>query len=173
VISPAYAFGLQARKPIAFPGSRDTDPDPGVKSLGRVLTIARDYDASLIGIEPYKSRFVYHLKLTPIDRPDFYRLREVWIDTQAFVIWKLRSAGIFDSGPATTVPWDVEYTVANGHWLMASESTTSTIRTGGFLANTPPVSYDGVSYTFSDFTYPADTLDLDFFSEVRTEAIQE
>jgi hypothetical protein len=96
----------------------------------------------------------------------------VWIDTQAYIIWKLRSQGIFDSGPAMTVPWDAEYTVVDGHWFMASESTTSTIKTGGFLANTPPVNYQAVSYTFSDFTYPEDTLDIDFFSEAKTEAIQ-
>jgi hypothetical protein len=115
---------------------------------------------------------VYHLKLTPIDRPDQYRLREAWVDTQAFVIWKLRSAGIFDDGPATTVPWDAEYTVVDGHWFMSSEYTSSTIRTGGFLQNTPPVNYDGMSFTFSDFEYPVDTLDLDFFSEVKTQAMQ-
>jgi hypothetical protein len=173
MISPTYAFGLLPRRAIEFPGTRTNDADPNIKSLGRVLSIARNYDASLIGIEQYRSRFVYHLKLSPLDRPDFYRLRELWIDTQAFVIWKLRSAGIFDSGAATTVPWDIEYTIADGHWLMANESTASTIRTGGFLANTPAVNYDGVSYTLSDFTFPVDTLDLDFFSEVRTEAIQE
>jgi hypothetical protein len=172
-ISPAYAFGLDARKPVTFPGMRDTDTeDESVRSLGRVLTIARDYDATLIDVEPYRNRYVYHLKLTPIDRPDYYRLREAWVDTQAFVIWKLRSSGIFDDGPATTVPWDAEYTVVDGHWFMSSEYTSSTIRTGGFLQNTPAVNYDGVSYTFSDFEYPVDTMDLDFFSEVKTQAMQ-
>jgi hypothetical protein len=94
------------------------------------------------------------------------------VDTQAFIIWKVRSQGIFDEGPATTVPWDAEYTVVDGHWFMATEYTDSTIRTGGFLANTPPVNYDGVSFTFSDFEYPEDTLDLDFFSEVKTDAME-
>jgi hypothetical protein len=173
-ISPAYAFGLEAPKPVAFPGMRqsESNEDDSIKTLGRVLTIARDYDATLIDVEPYHDRYVYHLKLTPIDRPDQYRLREAWVDTQAFVIWKLRSAGIFDDGPATTVPWDAEYTVVDGHWFMSTEYTTSTIRTGGFLQNSPPVNYDGVSFTFSDFEYPVDTLDLDFFSEVKTQAMQ-
>ncbi len=171
-ISPMYAFGLLPRQPAAFPGMRTPEPDVDVKSLGRILTVARDYDATLLGVEQFHSRWVYHLKLVPIDRPDFYRVRELWVDTQANIIWKLQAAGIFDSGPATTVPWDVEYTIADGHWLMASEYTSSSIRTGGFLANTPQVNYDGVAYTFSDFTYPEDTLDLDFFSEAKTEAIQ-
>lgn len=172
-ISPAYAFGLLPRKPTEFPGMRDpNEDDSGVKSLGRVLSIARDYQATLMDVEQYHNRYVYHLKLTPIDRPDYYRLREAWIDTQAFIIWKVQSAGIFDEGPATTVPWDAEYTVVDGHWFMASEYTSSTIKTGGFLANTPSVNYDGVSYTFSDFAYPEDTMDLDFFSEVKTDAMQ-
>ncbi|MBV8264160.1 MAG: hypothetical protein JOY87_10085 [Candidatus Eremiobacteraeota bacterium] len=171
-ISPAYAFGLLPRQPTAFPGTRTPEPDVDVKELGRILTIARDYDATLVGVEPYHSRYVYHLKLVPIDRPDFYRVRELWVDTQASIIWKLRSAGIFDEGPATTVPWDVEYTIVDGHWFMASESTASTVKTGGFLANTPPVNYDGVQFTFSDFTYPEDALDVDFFSEAKTQAIQ-
>jgi len=71
-----------------------------------------------------------------------------------------------------TVPWDVEYTIVDGHWLMASESTASTIKTGGFLANTPPVDYAGPQYTFSDFTYPVDPLEAEFFSEAKTQAIQ-
>lgn len=174
-ISPVYAFGLVPRKPVSFPGmpqdNTDTQ-DADVKSLGRILTIARDYEATLLGIEPYHDRYVYHLKLTPIERPDYYRLRDVWVDTQAFIIWKLRSQGIFDEGPATTVPWDAEYTIVDGHWFMSTEYTDSTIKTGGFLANTPPVNYDGVAYTFSDFEYPEDSLDLDFFTEVKTDAME-
>jgi hypothetical protein len=174
-ISPNYAFGLLPRNPVSFPGmpqDNTNTQDADVKSLGRVLTIARDYEATLLGVEPYHDRFVYHLKLTPIERPDFYRLRDVWVDTQAFIIWKMRSQGIFDEGPATTVPWDAEYTVVDGHWFMATEYTNSTIRTGGFLANTAPVNYDGVAFTFSDFEYPEDALDLDFFSEVKTDAME-
>ena len=171
-ISPMYTFGLTPRKPAAFPGMRTPEPVIDIKELGRIVTVGRFYDVSLLGIEQYHSRYTYHLKLVPLDRPDYYRLREVWIDTQAYIIWKLRSQGIFDSGPATTVPWDAEYTVVDGRWFMASETTASTIRTGGFLANTPPVNYQGVTYTFSDFTYPEDTLDVDFFSEAKTEAIQ-
>ncbi len=171
-ISPMYAFGLLPRKPAEFPGMRTPEPDVDAQSLGRILTVARDYDASLIGVEQFRSRWAYHLKLVPLDRPDFYRVREVWIDTEAFIIWKVQSAGIFDEGPATTVPWDAEYTIVDGHWFMASESTASTIRTGGFLANTPAVNYDSVQYTFSDFTYPEDTLDVDFFSEAKTQAMQ-
>jgi hypothetical protein len=167
-----YAFGLLPRQPAPFPGQRTPPPDIDVKELGRILTIARDYDATLLGVEPYHSRWVYHLKLVPIDRPDFYRVRELWVDTQASIIWKLRSAGIFEDGPATSVPWDVEYTIVDGHWFMATESTASTIKTGGFLANTPPVNYDGIQFTFSDFTYPEDTLEADFFSEAKTQAIQ-
>jgi hypothetical protein len=171
-ISPMYVFGLLPSKPAVFPGMRTPEPDVDTKSLGRILTVARDYDATLLGIEQYRSRWVYHLKLTPIDRPDFYRLREVWVDTQAFIIWKLQSAGIFDAGPATTVPWDAEYSIVDGHWFMVSESTASTIKTGGFLANTPAVNYEGIAYTFSDFSYPVETLDVDFFSEAKTQAIQ-
>lgn len=170
-MSPAYTFGLLPPKPVQFPGRQRFQYDPDVKSLGRVLTIARNYDATLLGVEQYRSRFVYHLKLTPIDNPETFRLRELWVDTQAFVIWKLRTAGIFPEGPATTIPWEVNYTVVDGHWFIAQESTTSSVRTGGFLANTPEVRYDGITYTFSDFTYPVDS-DFDFFSEVKTQAIQ-
>jgi hypothetical protein len=171
-ISPMYAFGLLPRKPAVFPGMRTPEPDVDTKSLGRILTVARDYDATLLGIEQYRSRWVYHLKLVPLDRPDFYRVREAWIDTQAFIIWKLQSAGIFDEGPAMTVPWDAEYSIVDGHWFMVNEWTSSTIKTGGFLANTPAVNYDGIAYTFSDFSYPVETLDVDFFSEAKTQAIQ-
>jgi len=172
-ISPLYAFGLRPPAPLPQPGARAAAKDADVPTLARIRTVARNYDATLIGVERDRNRAVYHLKLQPLGDPGQYRIREAWVDTNTFIIWRLRTAGIFPSGPASTIPWDIEYTAVDGHWLIARESTASSVRTGGgFLADTAEAHYDGISYAFSDFTYPRDLFDFDFFSEVKTDAVQ-
>ncbi len=172
-ISPVYTFGLRPRAPLPQPGARTPAKDADVPTLARIRTVARNYDATLIGVERDRNRAVYHLKLQPLGDPGQYRIREAWVDTNTFIIWRLKMAGIFPSGPASTIPWDIEYTAVDGHWFIARESTASSVHTGGgFLADTAAARYDGISYAFSDFTYPRDLFDFDFFSEVKTDAIQ-
>lgn len=172
-ISPLYSFGLRPPAPAQFSRTRPVaTPSADIKTLGHIRTVGRDYDASLVGTEPFFNRYVYHLKLTPLGDPKVYRLRELWVDTQAFIIWKLHVDGIFDHGAATTVPWDVYFTIVEGHWFMALETTSASLHTGGFLAGTPETMYDGVSYRFSDFVFPDNEFDFDFFNELKTDAVQ-
>jgi len=173
-ISPLYAFGLRPPAPAKFTHSTRpvASPTGDIKTLGHIRTVGRDYDAQIVGTEPYFNRYVYHLRLTPLGDPRVYRLRDLWVDTQAFVIWKLRVDGIFDTGAASTVPWDVYFTIVEGHWLMALETTSSTVHSGGFWSGTPDTIYNGVSYRFSDFTFPDSAWDFEFFNELKTDAIQ-
>jgi hypothetical protein len=162
-ISPLYSFGL---RPIgeSLPLMPTPEPEPtDLRSLGRVEATEQDYDVTLVGIEKYRVRWVYHLKLVPRQNPDEYRLREMWVDTQTFVPWKLISEGIFPNGPASGVPWTVTYTIAHSYWLMAEETTSSTLRIGGLAQGTSSRSYDGLTYAFSDFLYPSDMQDFSFF----------
>src|ERR1700694_1572851 len=172
-MSPLYAFGLRPAAPAEFSRVRPMPTaSSDIKTLGRIRAVGRDYDATLLGTEPYFARYVYHLKLTPLGDPKVYRIREAWVDTQAFVIWHLRVDGIFENGPATTVPWDVYYTLVNGHLLVALESTNATVHTGGFWSGTPDTDYYGISYRFSDFVFPENASELDFFNELKTDAVQ-
>ena len=172
-ISPLYAFGLRPPAPAQFSRARPVaTATSDIKTLGHIRTVGRDYDATLLGSEPYFNRYVYHLKLTPLGDPRVYRLREAWVDTQAFIIWKLRVDGIFDTGPASKVPWDVYYTIFGGHWFMALESTQATVHTGGFWEGTPDTDWNGISYRFSDFSFPESTYDFEFFNELKTDAVQ-
>jgi hypothetical protein len=172
-MSPQYTFGLRPSAPAHFSRVR---PEPtatsDIKTLGHIRTVGRDYDATLLDTEPYFNRFVYHLKLTPLGDPRVYRLREAWVDTQAYIIWKLRVDGIFDTGPSSKVPWDVYYTLFQGHWFIALETTTETVRTGGFLEGTPETVWNGISYRFSDFSFPDNVMDFELFSELKTDAVQ-
>jgi len=163
-ISPLFSFGLRR---LAAPDADNPEalapPGSDVRTLGRIVSVAHFYDVSMVGIEPYRSRYVYHLQLAPVTDPNVYRVRDLWIDTQAFIIWKLRSAGIFDSGQAPSASWNAAYSIINGHWFMASESTTESFHSGNFWHGNETL-YHEVSYTLSDFNYPGQLPDFSFFT---------
>jgi len=172
-ISPLFTFGLRPTAPAHFGRPNVTaSPDASIKTIGHIRTVGRDYDATLLDTEPFFDRYVYHLKLQPIGDPRVYRLREAWVDTQAFIIWRLRVDGIFDSVSASKIPWDIYYTVVGGHWVIGSERAVTSVKTGGFLAGTAEREWQGLGYKFSDFTFPDDDLDLEFATQLKTDAIQ-
>ncbi|MBV8171947.1 MAG: hypothetical protein JO219_08460 [Candidatus Eremiobacteraeota bacterium] len=171
-ISPIYSFGLRPiGEVLALPPTPEPEPSD-IRSLGRVEAVAQDYDVALVGIERYHVRWAYHLRLTPRQQPNVYRLREMFVDTQTFVPWEIVSAGIFPGGAASKVPWTVHYTMASGYWLMTSESTQATLRVGGALQSTPARGYDGLMYALSDFEYPKDMQDFSFFDVGSSDAAE-
>jgi len=169
-ISPLYSFGL--RPPGEVMGLSPTPaPEPSdLRSLGHVEAIARDYDITLVDIRPYGVRWAYHLKLVPVERPDEYRLRDMLVDTETFVPWELTSAGIFPKGPASGVSWRVRYTIEQGAWLMTEETTSASIRVGGFMQSTTSRGYDGLTYTLTDFKFATTPSDFSFFEVGTSEA---
>jgi len=158
-ISPIFAFGL-------------TRLHPSTSSL-------REYDLALAGVEEYHNRIVYHITLTPRGDPARQRLRDMWVDATSFAVVRLVSAGAFSGGPATTVAWDVTYSTNHGYWMIDVESTAASMLLGGYA---PPLNsyvqlpgattYRGISYTFSDFAYPAQVSDLLFFEFKPSQAVQ-
>ena len=158
-ISPMYAFGLTRLHPSGSP--------------------LREYDLTFDGIETASGRTVYHILLTPRSDPAHHRLRELWVDASSYAIMRLVSSGAFSSGPATTVDWDVSYTINHGYWLIDSESTFASMLLGGYApalngyVKLPgATTYRGVSYTFSDFAFPQQVSDLLFFEFKPSQAIQ-
>ena len=171
-ISPLYSFGLRpSGESLPLPPTPPPEPSD-LRSLGRIVTTAQDYDVTLAGLEKYRVRWAYHLKLVPRDRPDQYRIREMWVDTQTFVPWKLISAGIFAKGPAAQVPWTVTYTILHGYWVMAEETTTASLRIGGVLQGSTSRGYNGLTYAFSDFQFPKGLQDFSFFDVGSSESAE-
>ena len=171
-ISPLYSFGLRPYGEV-LPLPPTPIPEPSdLRSLGTIEAVAREYNVTLVGLEKYRVRWTYHLQLQPRERPDVYRLREMWVDTQTFVPWKLLSKGIFPKGPAAQVPWIVTYTMLRGYWVMAEESTTAPLRIGGFLQGSTGRGYQGLTYAFSDFQFPNGLEDFSFFDVGSSEAAE-
>jgi hypothetical protein len=158
-LSPIYTFGLLQMHPASSP--------------------LRQYDVTLLGVETLDGHKAYHLSLVPREQPKTYRLRDLWVDVRTSAIWKLTSAGVFASGPATGVPWAVTFTVNHGRWLIDTEETTAPLLLGGYapaLNQYVPVPgatrYDVVSYTFLNVEYPKTVGDYVFLESKPSQAVQ-
>ncbi len=174
-MSAIYDFDL-SRGPS--PRHFGIEPQPGATEpppiLGRVNVTAADYDVTLIGRENLDGADVYHLGLRPLSDPNRNRVRELWVDASSFQVRKLVTQGIFDRGPATTVPWTVTFIELHGHWYIRQEVTTATLDGTHHLFG--GTTYHGIDYTFGDYEYPGLISDLEFSTidlERPSDAIQE
>jgi hypothetical protein len=148
-ISPTYQFGLTHSAPL-----RDLEPTPSTeKTLGRVLTVGRDYEVTFAGVDEFHGHSVYTLELRPLGNPHIFRLRELLVDTKSFVIWGLTTEGIFETGTAAAQTWYVVFQLVDGHWFMSYERTYDHFHAGGTLG-VGGFHYEYVSYSFTDFSYP-------------------
>jgi hypothetical protein len=120
-LSITYDFGisLAGRKTIvAQMGSEITAPTR-YPVIGRSGTSARTYDVRLIEILDGGS--TYHLGLTPLRKPDTFRLREMWIDARTFVTQKILIAANFSRKPYINVPWLVTFKQIDGGPYISEE----------------------------------------------------
>jgi len=184
-----YGFNVKLRG-LAMKNAQNIDEPFGVPEMSPIFTFGltslhpstssiREYDISLVGTEEYRGRLVYHVALAPRSDPQHHRLRDLWVDSTNFGVLRLVSAGAFASGPATTVDWDVTYSIINGYWTIETESTTASMLLGGYA---PPLNsyvrlpgamtYHGVSYSFSNFAFPKQVSDLQFFEYKPSQAVQ-
>ena len=83
-----------ANSPIGFnisaqyPNSKQIDPFQG--TLPVIASVrALHYDVTLAGEDVLNGRRAYHLQLRPIDNPNFYPLRAVWVDEASNDVLKL------------------------------------------------------------------------------------
>jgi hypothetical protein len=184
-----YKFTLKV-KGLAIHDSRNIDEPFGLPELSPIFTFGllqmhpassplRQYDVTLVGVEVLDGHKTYHLSLVPREQPKTYRLRDLWIDARSSAILKLTSAGVFSSGPATSVPWDITFTVDHGHWLINTEETTTPLLLGGYapaLNQYVPVPgatrYDVVSYSFLNVEYPKAVGDYVFLENKPSQAVQ-
>lgn len=146
MLAPNYSFGLGATprgsaesRPTdaelveeirqAFhdpmPRNRPTptpDPAPALREIAVVEARSRAYTISLVGIENASARPAYHLRLQPLQDPERFRLRDLWVDTRSYAPIKLVEALNFVTGPGTVVPWSVTFDQIGGASYIATET---------------------------------------------------
>lgn len=125
LISPTYMFGLHyqnVKYNIQPVGSESTLP-----VIATVSSMARDYDVTLIGIEPVDGVESYHLRLKPLRKPNDNRLRELWVGMDDRLPRKAIISGNFTMAPLVDVPWSIAFSVVDGEPFVIRESTSNVL----------------------------------------------
>lgn len=125
LIAPTYMFGLRYQSipyNIQPVGSESTLP-----VIATVSTGARDYDVTLLSVEPRDGIETYHLRLKPLRKPNDNRLRELWVGVDDHLPREAIISGNFTIAPLVDVPWTVEFSVLNGEPFVTRESTDSVL----------------------------------------------
>jgi len=128
----------QFNDPMSAQKAADLEKSEGLKEIGSVTSVNRDYDITYAGIDSVEGRDAYHLLLRPLRRADRLRLRELWVDTQTFTTPQCMTQGNFAN---TAVPWTVTFAVVDGVQYIASERAGAPVIVG-------PHHYDDASVSF-------------------------
>ena len=119
VYGPAGApFGFYRRTPE--PGASVPPPPPNLAPdpIGTIATVSavdRAYAIALAGLETIGTRRCWHLRLRPLRDPDWYPLRELWIDTTSYEVVRLIYAWPFNTTTAS-ITYDFAPAGAQGIW---------------------------------------------------------
>lgn len=117
----------------------------GLKEIGSVEAIARDYAIRLTGIEAVDGHPDYHLSMHPLHQPQRYRLRDVWIDERSFATDKLITNGNFVDGPGPSASWTVTFSQAGTTPYIATERASSPLRFESRTYEDATISFEGIS----------------------------
>jgi len=127
-LAPNESYGLapfEAKNPAlaALPSQSDSPSDSpsGLREIGRVRSVVKDYDVRYVGAETVDTHRVYHLALAPLHDPERLRLRDLWVDTSLYTVVKASVLGAVPDGPASKVPWTVKFAQYDGGWYISSE----------------------------------------------------
>lgn len=159
---PDVAFRLVPRVAGTFDANLEAPPAPEttttpLTTIGRVVVRTKRYAVDLVGEERYHDRLVYHLRLTPLLNPTFNSVREMWVDAETFVTWKLIDEASYGVGPARgRFLLNVEYGPIGRAWLIERVTTSGALRFG-FIA------YGGdIEVVFSEIAAPTAIADACF-----------
>lgn len=164
LLAPTYSFGMSKFVPMERPHAMTPeelvakirnefhDPDPrikpspspsptGIPQIAAVIVHKKEYIVRLAGIEDVNSHRCFSLKLTPVQDPGRYRLREAWIDTKTYATERILIASNFVEGPGTHVPWVVDFADIEGLHLISSEKALQ------------PLTYGGAHYSEADISF--------------------
>lgn len=98
----------------------------GLKTIATVVAVAKwPYklgDPGMPPVEDVDGHRAYHLRLEPRSDPQKHNLRDLWIDTQTYDLWKAHFVGTYAPNPMEPVsPTDVTVHFRNvlGCWVVA------------------------------------------------------
>lgn len=175
-ISPLYTFGLRDPRQVSLFGQQPLPDSGGPPVIGRITTVGRDYKATLLGVEPmgagHADHYAYHLRLEPLEDPGRYRLRDLWVETKTMLVCRLRSEGVFATGPATSATWYADFHLVDGHYVMTREWSDASFTVGGSLFGFGATRYDGVSYELSFFKFGKLRPEFFSFRQYVSQAVQ-
>lgn len=111
----------------------DENATNSTRTITHVVVRAKRYAVALLGERKYHDRPVYDLRLTPLFAPQTNSVREMFVDTQTFVTWKIVNEAPYAVGPARgTFMLDAEYAPVGSAWLLARVTTSGAFRFGPF-----------------------------------------
>lgn len=163
LLAPNFSFGIAKYAPAAQADSSELvrqiraqyhDPaparapqaeSPGLKEIGSVEAVARDYTIVMEGIEAVDGHPDFHLSMHPLHQPHRYRLREVWIDMRSFATDRLITDGNFVKGPGAGARWTVTFAQAGSTPYIASEQASTPLALDGRIYYDATVSFEGVT----------------------------
>ncbi|MBV8530911.1 MAG: hypothetical protein JO104_06305 [Candidatus Eremiobacteraeota bacterium] len=123
----AWTMRSSVRVPPAGGGVMMEPDIAGLKTIATVVAIAKAPYAIGNGSAPPPIEIVdghptYHLELHPRSEPEKHNLRDLWVDTQTFDLWKARFVGTYTPGPGAPIsPTDATVYFRNvlGCWVVA------------------------------------------------------
>lgn len=97
VFEGPFAWTLRSKVTAQRQASSPMHPDiSGLKTIATVTAHAQPaYALDLIGIEVVDGHNAYHLQTRALTDPDLHNLRDVWVDTATFDIWKAHFVGSY------------------------------------------------------------------------------
>ena len=123
-VAPNESYGLapsESKNPALAALPAQADEPSGLREIGRVRSVVKDYDVRYVGAETIDAHRVYHLALAPLHDPERHRLRDLWIDTARYTVVKASVIGAIATGPASAVPWTVTFAEYGGGRYIDSE----------------------------------------------------
>jgi hypothetical protein len=172
LVYPTTTFGLVKRRAGEQPSAYETASTPapeasGPPVIGHVVSISRDYDPSLIGVEVVAGAPAYHLKLAPRFDPQHHPIRDLYVDTTTFDPRRIAIEVWAEAGPVRSRPTvTVDFAPVDGVWVIAHASMDFVLRLAFF-------NYGGSGeYRTSDFSFPPSEPDWMFDKTLLAEHLK-
>lgn len=168
MLAPNYSFTLAHGAPQAAGLQRSEDavrdvraefgeglkpspaPSPtalpsGLREIGTVVSVRRDYEITLLPDETVNGSECFHLHLQPYQVNGRFRLRDLWIEKSTYATVRARTALNFVNGPGTMIAWTIDFADVDGARYISAESAEGTYRYAKH-------GYDRVSIRFEHIT---------------------
>ena len=109
----------------------------------------------------------YHLELTPRRDPDVFRLRQLWIDQNAYATRQALIQGNFTQGPGPKLPWLIHFMTRDDLMYITDETAVGSVRYLGHaysnvtvaFGDLQPVITPSLTFTLSMFRTSGDVLE--------------